>query len=151
MSKIVAVTIGTREMGITTWSAEKAFLIHLKLVKFIGPLIGEISKNFEADFDPKKVDLEQIDISGIIASLYKTNSPQQITDLIKEILDGCAMGGVKLTQENVMEAIGSESMLHIYTACFHVIKVNFSNFIPASLETKMKEKFGAALERLNSK
>ncbi len=151
MQQIVAVKLGSRDMGITTWPAEKAFLMHLELVKFLGPIIGEITKNFESDFDPKNVKVKDIDFNGIVSSIYKVNTSEQITSLVKEILDGCAIGGVKLNKDNVFEAIGSESMTHIYLACFHVIKANFSNFIPASLESKMKEKFGAVLERFEDK
>lgn len=127
--------IGELEVSVTQWSADKAIINKLKLLKTFGPSIAKLVSLFKED-DGKKTEeetnQEQMDaISQVLELLFNSNEPEQIQALIKHCVMSAAINGERLTEGTYNKYFSGDDLMNIYKVFFFVIRVNYANLLGA--------------------
>lgn len=111
----------------TQFPAIPSMKYKLKVLKVLGPVIGEIIPMLGKDKD----DNSQLSgISNAIEKLFSTSSPDDIVDLVVEILTaGTVICDKKpMTRPAFEETYSGDRMLEAYKAFAFVLKVNYRGF-----------------------
>ncbi len=119
MLKEVNKTINGREFWAMQWPATKAYTLKFKLVKHLGPAFKKIteSKAEEGADAPTFI--------SAISEVFLTSEPEEITQLIKEMLEGCGVDGNKITQQNFDTVFYPDDMFTVYAMVGELINLNF--------------------------
>lgn len=125
-------TIGEREFSVTQWSAEKALLMKLKLLKVIGPSVASLASNSDGN--------EVEAFAKGLEKLFQNSEPEQILDLIKQCLVGVAIDGTRLTESRINENFDADSLMDMYQVFLFVLKTNYGNFMKGQLAQKLVAK-----------
>lgn len=125
-------TIGEREFSVTQWSAEKALLMKLKLLKVIGPSVASLAANSGGN--------EVEAFATGLEKLFQNSEPEQILDLIKQCLVGVAIDGTRLTESRINENFDADSLIEMYQVFLLVLKTNYGNFMKGQLAQKLVAK-----------
>ena len=141
--------INSAQYVTTQWSATKQVLMKFKLAKTFGECLFEIVglMSVKAD-DPDKQKKQMDAFKSAMHLLFKNNSPEDVTNLIKETLTCGATKreGVRLTSTNFDAVFNDAGLPELYKAFLFVIKSNYSDFFKgqkgaedllAELETKL--------------
>ena len=127
--------IGDNEYSVTQWSAEKAILTKLKLVKTFGAslaLLGSEDTSSSKKTKTKNKDNAELLSSGI-QILFEGNSPEEITALIKGCVIGAACNGKKITESSFTEIFSGDGLMEVYQVFFFVLKVNYSDLMKGQM------------------
>jgi hypothetical protein len=130
-------TIGDTEFSVTQWPAEKSMLMKMRLAKAVGPALAKL-----AAFDDKKTNKNQqlTGASDAISILFKDNSPEEVTKLIKDCVVGVSRNGEIVTESGFNQHFSGDSLSDVYKVFFFVISVNYRNFIKGQYIDKMLAK-----------
>lgn len=130
------------EYTCTQYPAIQSMKYKLKVLKILGPVIGEIIPIITN----KKDDENQLDIiSGAIEKLFQSASPDQIVDLIVEMLTtgNTKRDGARMTMSLFEQTYSGDTMLEAYKAFAFVLRVNYKGFFKGQkakeLLTKVEE------------
>jgi len=120
--------IGDHEYSVTQWPAEKAILMKMRLAKTFGASLASIVANSQggnksSDSDDAKA------LSEGLSMLFQANSPEEVTNLIKESVIGVAMDGTKIMESRFNEVFSGDSLMDVYKVFMFVIKVNYGNLL----------------------
>lgn len=120
--------IGDHEYSVTQWPAEKAILMKMRLAKTFGASLASIVANSQggnksSDSDDAKA------LSEGLSMLFQSNSPEEVTNLIKESVIGVAMDGTKIMESRFNEVFSGDSLMDVYKVFMFVIKVNYGNLL----------------------
>lgn len=129
--------IGDFEFSATQWPADKAMLMKFRIAKALSASIEDVVSKL--NFNSKKGATEK-DIGAVVAGLsrvFRDNDPEELSKLLKDSILGCACNGERITPTSFTEIFSGDNLSLVYKVFFFVVKVNYSNFIPARLEEKM--------------
>lgn len=120
--------IGEHEFSVTQWPAEKAILMKMRLAKTFGASLASIVANSQggeksSDSDDAKA------LSEGLAMLFQSNTPEEVTALIKESVVGVAMDGTRITETKFNEVFSGENLMDVYKVFMFVVKVNYGNLL----------------------
>lgn len=122
--------IGDHEFSVTQWPADKAILMKMKLGKAFGASIGKIASIALESTKKQTSDSEQAQaLSEGIAMLFESNSPEEITKLIKDSVIGVAVDGTKITETTFNQIFSGDDLMDVYKVFIFVIKVNYGNLL----------------------
>jgi len=120
--------IGDHEFSVTQWPADKAILMKMKLGKAFGASIGKIAAIALESTKKQTTDSEQAEaLSEGITMLFESNSPEDITKLIKDSVIGVAVDGTKITETTFNQIFSGDDLMDVYKVFIFVIKVNYGN------------------------
>lgn len=111
----------------TQYPAIQGMKFKLKVLKTLGPVITEIIPMIGKDAE----DGDQLSaISNVIEKLFQISSPDEIVDLIVEMM---TTGNVKREGKRITEALFTEqfsgdNMMEVYKVFAFVLKVNYKGF-----------------------
>ena len=122
------------------WSAEKALLMKLKLIKAFGAPLAELIGVFLGsgiDFkkDLSKIDVAEIPMAGIskvLNDLLTQNEPEVLLALMKEVVESATCDKERITVAN-FEKIFGDSLSIFYKVFLFVLMVNFKDFLGGKL------------------
>lgn len=122
--------IGDHEFSVTQWPADKAILMKMKLGKAFGASIGKIASIALESNKKQTTDSEQAQaLSEGISMLFESNSPEEITKLIKDSVIGVAVDGTKITETTFNQIFSGDDLMDVYKVFIFVIKVNYGNLL----------------------
>tara|TARA_R110000744_G_C19249323_1_gene550096 strand:+ start:31 stop:465 length:435 start_codon:yes stop_codon:yes gene_type:complete len=110
----------------TQFPAIQSMKFKLKVLKVLGPVISEIIPMLG-----KKDNGDQLtSISGAIEKLFNVSSPDEIIDLMVEMLTtgNTKRDGQRLTVSLFEQTYSGDTMLEAYKAFAFVLKVNYKGF-----------------------
>lgn len=136
--------IGEREFSVTQWPASKAMLMKLKLVKAFGVSLTKLASSTSDQSKGKKKEEQEIAaLSDGLASLFESNSPEELVALMRACIEGVACDGKRITQTSIDEVFSPDDLIEIYKVFIFVIQVNYGNFLKGqwadNLLAKVKE------------
>lgn len=134
--KIETKNIKGRDYTVTQWPAEKALLLKFKLMKYLG---ASISTLISLDQDGQGLDSEVL--ASTFHELFKSCSPQELVDFLKEIVMGCSRDGVRLDSSSFTTHFSGESLFDIYPVALFILSVNYSSLISGLRESGLVQKF----------
>lgn len=115
----------------TQWPATKAVMMKLKLISVFGDALFEIAQGISGTERGARKDRAQMDaFQKAINTLFKSSSPEDITNLLKEILASghTKRDGVRITEKSFDEIFNDAGMKEMYMGCLFVIKSNYADF-----------------------
>ncbi len=114
------------EYTCTQFPAIQSMKFKLKVLKVLGPVISEIIPMLGKDDDGDQLR----SISGAIEKLFATSSPDEIIDLMVEILTtgNTKRDGHRLTVSLFEQTYSGDTMLEAYKAFAFILKVNYKGF-----------------------
>ena len=122
--------IGDHEFSVTQWPAEKAILMKMKLAKTFGSSIGKIaSMALKSSKDKANEGEEAEAFSQAIAMLFESNSPEEVTALIKTAVIGVACDGTRITETSFNQTFSGDNLMDVYKVFMFVVKVNYGNLL----------------------
>lgn len=122
--------IGDHEYSVTQWPADKAILMKMKLAKTFGASIGLIASVALESTKKKVSEAEEAKaLSEGISTLFQSNTPEEVTDLIKKCVIGVAMDGTKITETSFNQIFSGDELMDVYKVFMFVIKVNYGNLL----------------------
>jgi hypothetical protein len=100
----------------------------MRLAKTFGASLASIVANSQggnksSDSDDAKA------LSEGLSMLFQANSPEEVTNLIKESVIGVAMDGTKIMESRFNEVFSGDSLMDVYKVFMFVIKVNYGNLL----------------------
>ena len=119
--------IGDHEYSVTQWPASKAFLMKFKLAKIFGASIAMIGTVAMASDNDDAKDAKAL--ADGLTTLFESNSPEDITALLKESVIGVAYSGQRITESSFEELFSGDKLLDVYKIFLFVIKVNYGNLL----------------------
>lgn len=122
--------IGDHEYSVTQWPADKSILMKMKLAKTFGASIGLIASVALESTKKKISEAEEAKaLSEGISALFESNSPEEITKLIKDCVIGVAVDGTKITETSFNQIFSGDDIMDVYKVFMFVIKVNYGNLL----------------------
>lgn len=122
--------IGDHEYSVTQWAADKSILMKMKLAKTFGASIGLIASVALESTKKKISEAEEAKaLSEGIATLFESNSPEEVTKLIKDCVIGVAVDGTKITETTFNQIFSGDDIMDVYKVFMFVIKVNYGNLL----------------------
>ncbi len=122
--------IGEHEYSVTQWPADKAMLMKMKLAKTFGASIATIASIALQSDKKKSSDADQAKaLSEGIALMFESNTPEEVTTLIKSCVIGVAMDGTRITETSFNEKFSGDELMDVYKVFIFVIKVNYGNLL----------------------
>lgn len=122
--------IGDHEYSVTQWPADKSILMKMKLAKTFGASIGLIASVALESTKKKISEAEEAKaLSEGIATLFESNSPEEVTNLIKSCVIGVAVDGTKITETTFNQIFSGDDIMDVYKVFMFVIKVNYGNLL----------------------
>jgi len=122
--------IGDHEFSVTQWPADKSILMKMKLAKTFGASIGLIASVALESTKKKISEAEEAKaLSEGISSLFESNSPEEVTNLIKSCVVGVACDGTKITETTFNQIFSGDDIMDVYKVFMFVIKVNYGNLL----------------------
>jgi len=137
--KIETKNINGHEYTVTQWPAEKALLLKFKLMKYLGSSISTL-----VSLDQKKEGLDSKVLGSTFHELFKSCSPQELVDFLKDLIVGCSRDGVRLDSSSFTTHFSGESLLDIYPVSLFILSVNYSSLISGLRESGLVQKFQKA-------
>ena len=134
-------TINGTEYVCTQFPAIQSMKFKLRVLKVLGPVITEIIPMIGND----KTNDQLKSISDAIEKLFLTSSPDEIIDLMVEMLTtgNTKRDGERLTKSLFEQTYSGDLMLEAYKAFAFVLKVNYKGFFKGQkgkdLLTKVEE------------
>jgi hypothetical protein len=61
--------------------------------------------------------------------LFESNSPEEITALIKTAVIGVACDGTKITETTFNQTFSGDDLMDVYKVFMFVVKVNYGNLL----------------------
>lgn len=121
--------INGREFSVREWPAEKAILMQLKLVKVLGPAVAALAASVDSSES----------LGNAVALLFDKSSPEDVLSLIREVLEGVAVEGERMTKTSINQyfANSDSALLEIYQVFFFVLSVNFGGLLKGPLGEKL--------------
>ncbi len=130
--------IGDHEYGVTQWPATKSILMKLKLIKTFGATIALIASSVgESDSKKDTSKDEAKALSEGLTILFNSNSPEEMTNLMKQCVVGVSCNGTIITDSSFDTLFSGDSLLEVYKVFMFVIKVNYSNLMKGQLAEKL--------------
>ncbi len=126
----------------TQFPAIQSMKFKLKVLKVLGPIISEIIPMLG-----KKDNIDQLtSMSGAIEKLFDVSSPDEIIDLMVEMLTtgNTKRDGNRLTVSLFEQTYSGDSMLEAYKAFAFVLKVNYKGFFKGQKGKELLAKVEAA-------
>ncbi len=132
-------TIGEREYSVTQWSAQRAILTKLKLIKTFGAALSVLAGQATG---------EDADEAGALSEglsiLFNNSSPEEILELMTDCIIGVACDGKRITKTSFEELFSGDNLMDVYKVFLFVMRVNYGNLMKGQLAesflTKIKEK-----------
>lgn len=122
--------IGDHEYSVTQWPADKSILMKMRLAKTFGASIGLIASVALESTKKKISEAEEAKaLSEGIATLFESNSPEEVTNLIKSCVIGVAVDGTKITETSFNQIFSGDDIMDVYKVFMFVIKVNYGNLL----------------------
>lgn len=128
------------EYTCTQYSAFDGMKYKMRVVKVIGPAI---SKLLPALKDGDNGQLEAV--SNAVSSLFNAASPDEIVELIKEMLTNgnVRIGGEPINESKLIAQFSGDNLVDIYKLFIFVLRVNYAGFFKGQkageLLTKVEE------------
>ena len=139
-------TIGEHEYSVTQWAADKSMLMKFKLVKAFGVSLTKIVAIASTDTKKKSSEGEEIKaFSEGLASLFESNSPEELVSLMKSCVVGVACDGKRITDTSFNEVFSADDLLEVYNVFIFVIQVNYQNFLKGRLVDNLLAKVKESL------
>jgi len=134
--------IGDHEYSVTQWPAEKAMTMKFRLTKVFGAAITSLAGNVgDNDADDEK---QVMALSNGLSKLFDGNSPEEITELLKNCVVGVACDGKRITDASFNELFSGDDLIEVYKVFVFVVQVNYSNL----LKGQLAERLAAIQEKL---
>ena len=123
-------TINDREYSVTQWPAQKAMVNKFKLAKAFGPalttMIGSTGEGLTEEQEANK-------LSNGLASLFQSNSPEELVELITSCVIGTACDGARITDSSFTTLYSGDNLSEAYRVFIFVLQVNYSNLFKGQL------------------
>jgi len=121
-------TINSALYVTTQWPATKQITMKFKLVKTFGDSLIKLFQGVDTTSKTPEVNVEAFE--GVISSVFDKVSPEDLTNLIKEILTDQATkrDGERITDKNFDKIYNDAGLGEMYKACLFVIKANYADF-----------------------
>ena len=131
MVKTEQFTVGEHEYAVTQWNATKAMVMKLRLAKYLGGLVQDVTKHSDNMANTMLANLHNI---------LNTVNIEEFVGFIKEVACSAARGGSKMVPARFDEYFSGEIM-EAYEVAFKVLEVNYKDFLGSVLNL-LKEKLG---------
>ena len=116
--------INGRTYRVTQWVPEKAMINKFKLMKLLGPALASFESVVKSDKNSKsKSDAEVL--GSVISKLFENAEPEQVMQLIKEIVLDCVCDGERMSSSRFTEIFAGDNLYDVYKVFFFVVQVNY--------------------------
>jgi len=132
--KIDGVTV-----SVNPWPARHAFAMKIKLLRLLGPSLGELigtvvdgKSDGKKAFDILSSDVDFERIGSTIRNLMDVLDEDTFMNLVDKILDSTRVDGKEISDEETFNAIFTGSLELVYKILWFVLEVNFGSFFGKS-------------------
>jgi len=117
----------------TQWPATQQLTMKLKLASTFGDPLFEIVKAVSSKEEDEDIKQEQQlkAFKSAINSLFSSKSPEEITNLLKEILlcnQATKREGERITEQTFDTIYNEAGLKEMYMACLFVVRANYADF-----------------------
>lgn len=124
MVKTEQITIGDHEYSVRQWSATRAMVMKIKVLKYIGKFLGVLGENDFKDI--------QKTLMANLGDILEDVDEVKFVNLIKEVACSAARDGERMVLARFDEYF-LDDFMQAYELAFFVIKVNYEDFLGSVL------------------
>lgn len=126
MVKTEEFEVGEHSYAVTQWNATKAFIMKLKLGKYMGGVIES--------FADSKGDIANT-LMGNLSKILEEVNIEEFVDFIKEVACAGFRDGTRMTKGRFDEYFTGD-LMEAYVVAFKVIEINYKDFLVSVLSLR---------------
>lgn len=118
------------KVTVTQWPARKALAIKLKLVKAVGPSLGELASSSKggATSGILNAEIGTDKLGSAIEKLLSALDETTFMTLVTLLMSGVRVNGVEMSDENAFNVQFTGRLEAFYKIVWFVLEVNFGSF-----------------------
>lgn len=126
MVKTESFTVGDHEYTVTQWNATKAMIMKLKLTKYLGGLIENVTQHSDNMANTMLANIKNI---------LNDVDIEEFVDFVKEVTCAASRDGSKMVKPRFDEYFNGE-LMEAYEVAFKVLEINYKDFLGSVLSLR---------------
>ena len=110
------------------WDAEKAYLMKFRILKVLGSSLTHLIEAISVKDENVQLEI----LSKSMNDLFLTNKPEEILELLKEVVCSCIVDGERMSTSKFASDFAGD-LKTPYKIFAFVLKVNYSDFLGGSV------------------